>query len=75
MANQAFSPSAEELAWAARTCELIERTTRAGQGAVGADGVLVDMAHLKLAGSIQRRQALIDSVGPPGASAGASAPG
>jgi malyl-CoA/(S)-citramalyl-CoA lyase len=75
LANQAFSPSAEELAWAARTCELIERTTRAGQGAVGADGVLVDMAHLKLANSIQRRQALIDSVGPPSARAGASAPG
>ena len=63
LANPIFSPSAEELAWAARTAELIERTTRAGQGAVGADGVLVDMAHLKLADSIARRQALIDRVG------------
>ena len=33
------------------------------------------LAHLKLADSIQLRQALIDSVVPPSASAGASAPG
>ena len=46
--------------WAARTTELMERTTRAGQGAVGSEGVLVDMAHLKLADSISQRQALIE---------------
>ena len=63
LANEVFSPSAEELAWAARTVELMERTTRTGQGAVGVEGVLVDMAHLKLADSIRRRQALIDGAG------------
>jgi malyl-CoA/(S)-citramalyl-CoA lyase len=60
LANEVFSPSADDLAWAARTGELMERTTRAGQGAVGAEGVLIDMAHLKLADSIVQRQRLIE---------------
>ncbi len=64
-ANLAFSPTPEELAWAAHTAELIERTTRGGQGAVGAGGVLIDMAHLKLADSITQRQALLQAVRAP----------
>jgi malyl-CoA/(S)-citramalyl-CoA lyase len=59
-ANETFSPTADELAWAVRITALIEETNRAGQGAAGADGVLVDMAHLKMADSIVQRQALID---------------
>ncbi len=55
-----FSPTPDEVSWAARTAALMARTTEAGQGAVGAEGVLVDMAHLKLADSIGRRHALID---------------
>lgn len=39
--------------------ELLAQTTRDGQGAVGAKGVLIDMAHQKLADSIVQRQALI----------------
>lgn len=61
LANEAFSPTAAQLAWAARVTSLMEQTTRAGQGAVGADGVLVDMAHLKMADALAQRQALIDS--------------
>lgn len=61
-ANDAFSPTPEQLAWATRMTVMIEESARAGQGALGADGVLVDMAHLKLAESITRRQALIDDV-------------
>jgi malyl-CoA/(S)-citramalyl-CoA lyase len=61
LANAAFSPTAEQLAWAARITAMIEETNRAGQGAVGADGVLVDMAHLKMADAIVQRQALIDT--------------
>jgi malyl-CoA/(S)-citramalyl-CoA lyase len=60
LANEVFSPNADDLSWAARTGELMERTTRAGQGAVGAEGVLIDMAHLKLADSIVQRQRLIE---------------
>jgi malyl-CoA/(S)-citramalyl-CoA lyase len=61
LANAAFSPTAEQLAWAARITAMIEETNRAGQGAVGAGGVLVDMAHLKMADAIVQRQALIDT--------------
>lgn len=60
LANEAFSPSREELDWAARIRSLMEQTTRDGQGAVGEQGVLIDMAHLKLADSLVQRQQLID---------------
>jgi len=59
LANEVFSPSCEELDWAARTGELLAQTARDGQGAIGAGGVLIDMAHEKLAANIVRRQALI----------------
>ena len=61
LANEAFSPTAAQLAWAARVTSLMEQSTRAGQGAIGADGVLVDMAHLKMADALVQRQALVDS--------------
>jgi malyl-CoA/(S)-citramalyl-CoA lyase len=60
LANEAFSPSEQELAWAADIKALLERTTRDGQGAVGDKGVLIDMAHLKLADSLLQRQELIE---------------
>jgi malyl-CoA/(S)-citramalyl-CoA lyase len=60
LANDVFSPTAEELDWAAHIRELMARTTRDGQGAVGDGGVLVDMAHLKMADAIVQRQALIE---------------
>ena len=60
LANAAFSPTPAQLAWAARITAVMAETTRAGQGAVGADGVLVDMAHLKMADALTRRQALIE---------------
>jgi malyl-CoA/(S)-citramalyl-CoA lyase len=61
LANEVFSPSQGDLEWAGRATELLARSTREGQGAVGADGVLFDMAHQKLADYIVQRQALIDS--------------
>jgi malyl-CoA/(S)-citramalyl-CoA lyase len=60
LAHEVFSPSREELEWAARTSDLLAQITRDGQGAVGAGGVLIDMAHGKLAANIARRQALIE---------------
>jgi malyl-CoA/(S)-citramalyl-CoA lyase len=60
LANDVFSPTAEELDWAAHIRELMARTTGDGQGAVGDGGVLVDMAHLKMADAIVQRQALIE---------------
>ena len=61
LANEVFSPTSRQLAWAERIRTVMAETTRAGQGAVGADGVLVDMAHLKMADSIAQRQALVDA--------------
>ena len=60
LANEVFSPSREELEWAAHTGELLAQVARDGQGAVGAGGVLIDMAHEKLAANIVARQALVD---------------
>ncbi len=61
LANEVFSPTAEQLAWAARISDVIAQTTAAGQGAVGDGGVLVDMAHQKLADSLIARQRQIDA--------------
>lgn len=60
MANEAFSPTPDQLEWAARVTRILDASNRGGQGAASDDGVLVDMAHLKQAGHIARRQALID---------------
>lgn len=62
MANEAFSPTAAQLEWAAHVEALIEETSRSGQGAVGDGGVLIDMAHLKQARQLRHRQALIDRI-------------
>ena len=42
VANRAFSPSLDELAWAARVVEAYEEAERRGEGAVGLDGAMVD---------------------------------
>jgi malyl-CoA/(S)-citramalyl-CoA lyase len=60
LANEVFSPSRDELDWAAHASELLAEGARDGQGAVGVGGVLFDMAHQKLADAIVQRQALID---------------
>jgi malyl-CoA/(S)-citramalyl-CoA lyase len=58
-ANEAFSPSAEEIAWAEQVLAVLDRTTGAGRGAAAVDGVLVDMAHRRLARAILDEAALI----------------
>jgi len=64
LANDAFSPTQEQLAWAVRIRDMIQASNQQGQGAVGDGGVLVDMAHLKQANAILARQTLIDSPSP-----------
>jgi malyl-CoA/(S)-citramalyl-CoA lyase len=68
MANTVFSPTPEELAWSNRIEQLLAQALREGQGAVGDQGVLIDMAHQKLALAIRERQALIDFNSRPDAS-------
>lgn len=58
-ANEVFSPSQEELDWTERIEQLLAQAVRDGQGAVGDQGVLIDMAHQKLAAVIRERQSLI----------------
>jgi malyl-CoA/(S)-citramalyl-CoA lyase len=59
LANEVFSPTREEVDWAGRVTHALAVSARDGQGAVGDGGVLLDMAHLKLADAIAQRQALI----------------
>ncbi len=59
IANEVYSPSAEQLAWASHVLQLLDNAAAAGNGAVGDQGVLVDLAHAKLARSLQQRQAAI----------------
>jgi malyl-CoA/(S)-citramalyl-CoA lyase len=59
-ANAAFSPSQTELDWAVRIVNLLEEVNSQGRGAVAENGVLIDMAHLKKANLILKRQLLIE---------------
>lgn len=47
--NAAFTPSAEELAWARQVVATYERSVSAGRGAVGSDGTMIDAANLRMA--------------------------
>ena len=52
--NTAFSPSADEVTRARRVVETYERSVAEGRGAVGADGVMIDAANLRMAQSTLR---------------------
>lgn len=60
-ANRVFSPSQEQAAWSERVLQTLEAAAAKGDGAVNADGVLVDLAHAKQARLIRQRIALIES--------------
>lgn len=60
-ANEVFSPSAEQIAWARRITAALDAAEAAGSGAFAEKGVLIDLAHAKLARTIQKRQALIEA--------------
>jgi malyl-CoA/(S)-citramalyl-CoA lyase len=55
LANQAFTPSADQVAWAEKLERAIDQAEAEGKGAIGVDGVLVDMAHQKLARFLLQR--------------------
>jgi malyl-CoA/(S)-citramalyl-CoA lyase len=56
--NEIFSPSLEEIAWAERVLEALDKAARQGEGAVALKGEMVDEAHVKLARSILQEQKL-----------------
>ncbi len=56
LANEIFSPSAEQITWAERLLEAMNQATAQGRGAVSLDGKMIDMAHLKVAEIIQHKR-------------------
>lgn len=48
-ANEAFSPDPQQVAWARETLDALDAAARQGRGAVAVNGVLVDLAHAKIA--------------------------
>lgn len=62
VANTAFSPSAAQVCSAREIAGALSRSTQAGRGAVAHEGMLVDMAHAKLADAILERAALCEAM-------------
>ncbi len=58
LANEVFSPSTGQIAWARNIAARMEAEAARGSGAVGLDGVLIDRAHVKLAEKILQRASL-----------------
>lgn len=59
LANEIFSPTGTQIEWARRIDARMREEADRGSGAVGIDGVLIDRAHVKLAGKILERAALL----------------
>lgn len=57
LANEAFTPRKEQVVWAERVLEALERANAEGRGALSLDGSLIDMAHEKIAHAILARAA------------------
>jgi malyl-CoA/(S)-citramalyl-CoA lyase len=66
IANEVFSPTASEVAWARQIIAKIESASAGGDGAFGQDGVLIDLAVLKRAQAIIDRHQAIGGVGKKG---------
>jgi len=55
IANEVFSPSADEVAWAERVVSAYEEALRQGRGAIRLDDALIDNVHYRLARRILER--------------------
>lgn len=49
IANEVFSPTGEEIAWARRVVAAYEEADRAGRGAIALDGRMIDAASVRMA--------------------------
>jgi malyl-CoA/(S)-citramalyl-CoA lyase len=58
IANDVFTPSQAQVAWARDIEARMEAAAAEGRGAIGLNGVLIDRAHVLLAGKIVRRARL-----------------
>jgi malyl-CoA/(S)-citramalyl-CoA lyase len=63
LANEVFSPAPDQVASARDIEAALARSVEAGSGAVGHNGMLIDMAHAKLADAILARARAIDARG------------
>jgi citrate lyase subunit beta / citryl-CoA lyase len=61
VANEVFSPTADEVAEATRAMADYRASEADGVGAIGRDGRLVDAAHMRLAANVLHKAALAES--------------
>ena len=65
IANEVFSPTADEVTEAHRAMETYREAEAGGVGAIGRDGKLVDAAHMRLAANTLHKHALAGGSGEP----------
>ncbi|WP_309612088.1 CoA ester lyase [Sphingomonas sp.] len=58
IANEVFTPSAAQIAWARDIAKKMDAAADEGKGAIGLEGVLIDRAHVLLSRKILRRARL-----------------
>jgi len=58
IANEVFTPSSAQIAWARDIAAKMNAAADEGKGAIGLEGVLIDRAHVLLSGKILRRARL-----------------
>ena len=61
IANEVFSPSAEQVAWARELMAAMTASLESGQGAVAMGGEMVDLANIKMAENTLAKQAAIEA--------------
>ncbi len=66
IANEVFSPTAEEIEEARRSMESYREAEAGGVGAIGRDGRLVDAAHMRLAANTLHKASLAGDAPMPG---------
>ena len=62
-ANAAFSPSAEEVAWARSVVSTYEQAAEQGRGAIAVNGKMVDAANIRMAMTTLRQHEAIEARG------------
>jgi malyl-CoA/(S)-citramalyl-CoA lyase len=60
--HEVFTPSSAQVVWARSVLQALEPALASGNGAIGLNGQLLDMAHAKLAAKIVERATLLKSI-------------
>ena len=56
IANEVFAPAPEQVEWARRLVSTMNEAVAQGRGAASLDGKMIDMAHFKVAETIERKR-------------------